>query len=78
MDQHFERFRSEVTVLARAIGTLPPAEGVERVLLPGERGDAVLAERHRTGIPLPAAVVRALSEIGGELGVPYPAVPPRR
>jgi ureidoglycolate dehydrogenase (NAD+) len=73
-----ERFRSEVTALARAIGALPPAEGVERVLLPGERGDAVSAERRRLGIPLPAAVVRALSELGDELGVPFPAVPPRR
>lgn len=62
-------FRANVDALAAEIAGLPRAEGVERVFLPGERGDAVLAEREAHGIPLPRKVVQDLTKLAAELGV---------
>jgi ureidoglycolate dehydrogenase (NAD+) len=62
-------FRANVDALIEAIVALPRAEGVERIFLPGERGDAVLAERKPNGIPLPTNTVNELNKLAGELGV---------
>jgi ureidoglycolate dehydrogenase (NAD+) len=62
-------FRASIDALAAAIAGLPRAEGVDRVFLPGERGDAVLAEREANGIPLPPNVARDLARLAAELGV---------
>jgi len=43
----------EADRLARRIAALAPDAHVERIYLPGERGDSVLRERMRGGIPLP-------------------------
>jgi ureidoglycolate dehydrogenase (NAD+) len=48
-----ERILGEADRLARLIAALPPADGVERIYLPGERGDSILQARMRDGIPLP-------------------------
>jgi len=53
------RFRSEATRLARALKALPPQPGME-ILLPGERGHRVAAQRLVDGIPLPAPVEEEL------------------
>jgi len=67
-------FRANVDALIESIAALPRAEGVERIFLPGERGDAVLAEREVHGIPLPRKVAQDLNKLAGELGVaPLPA-----
>jgi len=64
-----EAFRANVDALSAAIAGLPRADGVERIYLPGERGDAVLAEREAHGIPLPAKIVADLNKLAAELGV---------
>lgn len=46
-------FKAMADRLGDAITALPPADGVERILLPGERGDEVLAQREASGIPVP-------------------------
>lgn len=65
-------FRDEVDRLGDALAGLPRADGVERILLPGERGDAVRAERERTGIPIPAATWARLAASAAAVGVTPP------
>ena len=48
-----ESIRREADRLGDAIADLPAAEGVESILLPGERGAAILQQREREGIPVP-------------------------
>jgi ureidoglycolate dehydrogenase (NAD+) len=65
-------YRRSVDSLIAALKTLPRAEGFEEILVPGERGDRVLAERQRNGIPLAKGTWRRLSEAAGKLGVEMP------
>ena len=53
--------------------SLPKAPGTDEILVPGERGDRVLEERRRDGIPLAAGTWRALGEAADRLGVALPA-----
>jgi ureidoglycolate dehydrogenase (NAD+) len=52
--------RAQADRLGDAILSLPAAEGVARIFLPGERGASVLQERERAGIPLPRGTWRRL------------------
>ena len=67
-----DTFTAEVDRLGDAITGLPRAEGVERILLPGERGDAILAEREATGIPVPAGTWARLVKAAQAVGVNAP------
>jgi ureidoglycolate dehydrogenase (NAD+) len=67
-----DAFTGEVDRLGDAITGLPRAEGVERILLPGERGDAILAEREASGIPVPAGTWKRLVAAADGLGVKAP------
>jgi ureidoglycolate dehydrogenase (NAD+) len=67
-----ERILAEADHLARRIAALPPDARVERIYLPGERGDAVLRERMRTGIPLPQGTWSRLLACAKALGVTSP------
>jgi ureidoglycolate dehydrogenase (NAD+) len=69
----FDRFIDEASQLGDAIAGLPKADGVERILLPGERGDAVRAEREANGIPIPKGTWQRVTDATGKLGVPAPA-----
>jgi ureidoglycolate dehydrogenase (NAD+) len=66
-------FEGEVDRLGDALSGLPRAEGVDRIYLPGERGDAVLAQREAAGIPVPASTWTRLVATAKELGVSPPA-----
>ena len=65
-------YAREVDRLADAVKTLPRADGVEEILVPGERGDRVLAERRQTGIPLAEGTWKRLAEVAKPLGVEMP------
>ncbi len=65
-------YQSQVDDLAEALTSLPKAEGVDRIYAPGERGDAVLTERTKNGIPLPQGTWDRLAEAAGPLGVAMP------
>lgn len=67
-----EVFTAEVQMLAEAIHALPPAAGVEAVLLPGERGANAARARAGTGIPLAAGTHAKLIALAAELGVVVP------
>jgi ureidoglycolate dehydrogenase (NAD+) len=67
-----DAIRAEADRLGDAVANLPAAEGVERILLPGERGAGILRERERDGIPVPGATwLRLLASAEG-LGVEPP------
>jgi ureidoglycolate dehydrogenase (NAD+) len=67
-----ERFRDEIDRLHDAIAALPRADGVDRILLPGERGDAIKAEREAGGIPVARGTWRRLAATAAALGVAEP------
>src|SRR5690242_7089844 len=68
----FDAFTQEVDRLGDAITGLPRAAGVARILLPGERGDAILAEREAKEIPVPAGTWKRLVAAAAGLGVKAP------
>jgi LDH2 family malate/lactate/ureidoglycolate dehydrogenase len=61
--QHVLRFAADVHAL-------PPAAGVERVLLPGEVEEAAAEQAQRDGVRLPGPVAADLDGLAGELGLP--------
>jgi ureidoglycolate dehydrogenase (NAD+) len=65
-------FVANVSSLAAAIHALPPATGVDAVLLPGERGRRSEAQRRAAGIALPHGVASDLADLAGRLGVSVP------
>ena len=67
-------YRNEVDLLASAIKSLPRAEGVEEIYAPGERGDAILVERTKNGIPLPQGTWDRLSQSASTLGIEMPNI----
>ncbi len=66
-------FLGDVDALSEAVAAQPTAPGTRRLLLPGERGDAVRAERERDGIPLPPGTWSGLSAVAAERGIAMPA-----
>lgn len=68
-----DRFADDAAELAEAIKQQPRAEGFDAVFAPGERGDAVLTERRKTGIPVPRQQWLALVETARGLGVEAPS-----
>jgi ureidoglycolate dehydrogenase (NAD+) len=67
-----ERILAEADELGDRIRALPPDEHVERIHLPGERGDSIRDERMRDGIPLPHGTWSRLLACAKELGVTPP------
>src|SRR4051795_7183248 len=68
-----ERILVEADRLGDQIRALPPDDSVERIYLPGERGDSILEQRTRDGIPLPQGTWSRLLAVAGALGVPVPS-----
>jgi ureidoglycolate dehydrogenase (NAD+) len=68
-------FRREVERLVRRIKALPRADGVEELMVPGERGARAFAKRSRDGIPVPPAVWKELAALAARLGIGMPPVP---
>ena len=68
-----EDYKAEAEYLVTAIKDLPKSDGVKEIFMPGERGDALYAKRHRAGIPLPAKVWADIGAVAGRFGVQIPA-----
>jgi ureidoglycolate dehydrogenase (NAD+) len=58
--------------LGDAMLALPRDDSVDRIYLPGERGDAILETRMRDGIPLPQGTWSRLVAAAKQLGVAVP------
>jgi ureidoglycolate dehydrogenase (NAD+) len=69
-----DKIRNEADRLGDAILALPTAAGIDRIFLPGERGDSVLQEREDNGIPLPRGTWSRLVACAQDLGVMPPQV----
>jgi ureidoglycolate dehydrogenase (NAD+) len=67
-----QRILAEAEELGRRIRALPRDERLDRIHLPGERGDGVLHERLRDGIPLPHGTWSRLVACAENLGVTPP------
>jgi ureidoglycolate dehydrogenase (NAD+) len=67
-----DSIRVQADRLGDAILSLPTAAGTERILLPGERGNGILEERERSGIPLPRGTWDRLLACARQLGVAAP------
>ena len=65
-------FADEVDELAQALAALPRAEGVDEILMPGERGDKQAAQQMRDGIPIASELWERLVGIAKDLGVTPP------
>ena len=58
--------------LGTAIAGLARADGVDRIMLPGERGDAIRAERETKGIPIPKGTWQRIGKAAVAMGVAPP------
>ena len=67
-------YRANVDGLVAQIKALPKAAGVSEILVPGERGDRLLAERQSYGIPIAGGTWRRLADAASNLGVDMPPV----
>jgi ureidoglycolate dehydrogenase (NAD+) len=66
------RFEREAERLGKAIAGLARAEGVDRIYLPGERGDTIRTERELKGIPIPRGTWQRITKAAAALGVKPP------
>jgi LDH2 family malate/lactate/ureidoglycolate dehydrogenase len=67
-----EAIRAQADRLGDAIAALPTAAGVDRIFLPGERGDTMLLEREQNGIPLAHGTWARLLATAKDLGIGAP------
>ncbi|HEX9550558.1 MAG TPA: Ldh family oxidoreductase [Candidatus Limnocylindrales bacterium] len=67
-----ETFESRVRHLIDQVHASPPAPGVARVFVPGERSAETAERRRLDGIPIPLAKVEAIRELGRSVGVDWP------
>jgi len=69
---NLDGIRDEADRLGDLIHALPRDGSTERIYLPGERGDSILEQRLRDGIPLPQGTWSRLLAVAKELGVTPP------
>jgi len=67
----YDDFIARVDRLIDDIHASPPAAGVDRIYVPGERSALTAAQRERDGIPLSAERAATLEEMAGELGIAW-------
>jgi ureidoglycolate dehydrogenase (NAD+) len=67
-----DSYKADVDTLIEGIRALPPADGFDEVMVPGEPEDRTYEERKREGIPLPGGTVSNLQEVAAELGIELP------
>lgn len=63
-------FRKRADDLVRALREAEPAEGVDRIYLPGEREWLLSEDRRRSGLPMARTTLQALDAVAQELGAP--------
>ncbi len=67
-------YKARVDSMVAALKTLPTAEGVDEILVPGERGDNIMVARDSGGIPLPLGTWSRLVAVADALGIDLPPV----
>ena len=71
-------FRRRIDELGAAIRSLPKAEGVDAIYLPGEIERETAARRRRGGIPLPIKTWNVLSQVAQDVGIEPPVLRSQR
>jgi len=64
-----EGYRKAVAKFVARVKGVPPAQGFDEVLMPGEPENRARKEREISGIPVPDKTWNAVSELASELGV---------
>lgn len=67
-----QKFLREAERLGTAVAGLARADGVDKIMLPGERGDTIRAEREKSGIPVPLGTWQRIGKAAEKLGVKRP------
>lgn len=67
--QHYQEMVSQTVAAAKKV---PPAPGVEEILMPGELEVRARERRERDGVSLPEATWQDLIRVGERFGVPLP------
>jgi ureidoglycolate dehydrogenase (NAD+) len=65
-------YKKSIDDTIAALKSLPVSDEVDEILVPGERGDRVLVERTRDGIPVAHGTWKALEAAAKDLGVAMP------
>ena len=69
-----DAYKAEADYLVAAIKDLPKADGIDEIIMPGERGDAIFEDRIKNGIPVPQATWDEIGAVAARFGVPLPEV----
>ena len=69
-----QEYCEQVEALAEVIKTLPKADDVDEILMPGERSDAIYEERIRNGYIVPPKVWEKVVETAIKYNVPLPDI----
>lgn len=67
-----DEFKAEMKRWVDHIRAIPPAEGVEAVLVPGDPEHRARRDREANGIPLDAETIEQLTKLGEDVGTPFP------
>ena len=67
----YEQFTTRVDALIDQVHASPPAAGVARIYVPGERGYETAERRSREGIPVAPKRLATLRALADEVGVPW-------
>jgi ureidoglycolate dehydrogenase (NAD+) len=67
-------FEADVTDLADRLRSLPRTAGTDGILMPGERGGLLAAQRASAGVPMPPKLWTELSKIAVEQHIPLPDI----
>ncbi|HVB64122.1 MAG TPA: Ldh family oxidoreductase, partial [Nitrolancea sp.] len=67
-----EEFYAEIDSMLAELRALEPAEGHDRVYVPGDPEDIAEADRRERGIPVHASVLDELRALGEEVGIKAP------
>lgn len=62
-------FLAQVAAFAERVHTLPPADGFDEILLPGEVEERAYTKGAAEGLDLPAAIVADLDRLAAEVGI---------
>ena len=62
-----DQMEADLEGLAKSITSLPKAEGIGQIFLPGERGSQITTRREQEGVPIPKPVVDQLNQTAERL-----------
>lgn len=68
-----EIFADQVDELVSTLKELPKAEGIDQILMPGERGYNLSEQHEKDGIPIATGTVKRLADVASKFDIDLPA-----